>query len=310
MVTQSKAHAARQSPVPGVVVVVLAVAAILFGVAFVRRSETRNADLNREFVRVRAELEAAQTAQTKLARRLNERLRELEEQGFAADGSFDDSLAGLEFEAEVTIDGATEPQCETSEPPPPAEVLVLTRPSSKVTSAEPTRSEPVPAQVAPVAPRPIATRVESEKLTIAAPEAPAPEAAPADSTAAPAASLDAARAAAAEHAELLAPFFAPGREQPDGSRTTTPGPMSWSALAACGALVAPTEEALEANPGLRKLAEIASNSPNDRPLWPYTRGSRARVWYLRGDGRARVPLAQALLREHGEAFVALGLLAP
>lgn len=128
----------------------------------------------------------------------------------------------------------------------------------------------------------------------------------------PAATLAEAQKVATDNASLLQPFFALGRFQPDsgnGRMTADPSPMSYSALLASGALGDSDYSNLGKDRVLDKLDRIASNQPNDRPLWPFAGGSRSRVWHLRTDGQVTVPKAHRILRQFGVAFVELGLLA-
>lgn len=313
MVTHSRVHAARTSPIPGLVVIVLAVAAVLFGVAFVRKSSADTAALTEELARLKGDLDQEATVRAKLERRLSDRQVELED---AAQSIAELSRAQRDLRAEVeraVVEATAGPHSaierEGSRELGPdaaetrAEIEALQRRAMDLESGlEALRPIVLGAGGAPAAANDAAARpLPAEVVTVdaGAPPIEVPDAA-----------LAAARAAATEHAALLAPFFDAGVSQPNGGSSASSGPVSYAALVAAGMLAEPTEEALEKNEGLRRLAEFASNTPNDRTLWPYSRGSRARVWYLRGDGRESVPLAAALLREHGPAFVTLGLLAP
>ncbi len=323
MVTKSNVHAARTSPIPGLVVIVLAVAAVLFGVAFVRKPSRAEDSLAGEVARLRASLEDEVKGRKRLERRLSDRVQELDEVSatlseltYANDanaaalarlgGGPGTSSAASEAAPRASAEADDEARAAASNQAAEtrAEIEALQRRAMDVEAelrdlranlaarvAE-AAGEGAPVAVTPV-PAEVVVSVESAPGGLLSTEA-----------------LSAARDAADTHAELLAPFFGDGHLQPGGARTDEAGPVSFAALFASGALAAPTEEALEENTGLRALAEFASNAPNDRTLWPYSRGSRTRVWYLRRDGRESVPLAQSLLREHGQAFVALGLLAP
>jgi septal ring factor EnvC (AmiA/AmiB activator) len=59
MASKSHVHAARSSPIPGLVVVVLAVAALLFGLAIVQAPPPQDDLLKGELVRLRVALAAA-----------------------------------------------------------------------------------------------------------------------------------------------------------------------------------------------------------------------------------------------------------
>jgi hypothetical protein len=99
----------------------------------------------------------------------------------------------------------------------------------------------------------------------------------------------------------LIPFISRGYYQPDGRRTTEALPMSYTKLAAVGALK-PEQE------GIRMLLATAANS-NDRPrgMFPTVAGG-AVEWSLI-DMKA-VSRAQQLLILHGQAMVENGLLSP
>lgn len=56
MASKSNVHAARTSPIPGLVVIVLAVAAIFFGLAVVQRPPSRDELPHAELARIKAEL--------------------------------------------------------------------------------------------------------------------------------------------------------------------------------------------------------------------------------------------------------------
>jgi hypothetical protein len=365
------AHRRAKSPIPGLVVILLATAAVIFGVAVVRRPGAGDT-LASELAALRGMVDELQTAQEKLRRngdRTRTGLSSLEEElssSVVTLASLEERLArgasaldSAHIAAPVHGSDATDALLELT-----AElraIQVRLNELEQGLDSIPALSRAVPAlEVLPAQPadRFAGGTGEAIALDVAAAHvdqpAPADRAQPADRTTSaewatgidPAAATDepampadavdetdvadetvasastepntdaplgevalaAARAAAEQHAELLAPFFGAGCEQPDGSRTRDPGPMSLEALHASGALAPVTSDVPEQNEGLRLLAEVASNAPNDRPHWPYGRGSRARVWYLRRDGRADVPLAHSLLLEHGRAFVELGLL--
>lgn len=99
----------------------------------------------------------------------------------------------------------------------------------------------------------------------------------------------------------LIPFISRGYYQPDGRRTTEAMPMSYTKLAAVGALK-PEQE------GIRVLLATAANA-NDRPrgIFPTVAGG-AVEWSLI-DMRA-ISSAQRLLIQHGQAMVENGLLSP
>ncbi|MEZ6014809.1 MAG: hypothetical protein R3F49_06835 [Planctomycetota bacterium] len=352
MVPKTQLNAARTSPIPGVVVIVLAVVVVLFGVAVVKRPSQPDPAFVREIVALREQVEGTAKERARLERRVNQWSEEIEaaQESVSQLESENQALrASLqELDAEhASLVGASapvQPSLGANEEGPsgvdPAEFRALERRARAAESELRALRAQVEAQaVAQAAATASAQRAaehavassgaaEDPDRSQSKSEVPAHDAVAVDPSAddvegpmgadqaqseAPTPAevdpLAVARIIASEHAALLAPFFDSGCEQPDGSRTASPGPMSLSALFASGALEPPTAEVLEQNPGLRKLAEFASNAPNDRTLWPYTRGSRARVWYMREDGRQAVPLAQELLRQHGEAFVQLGLLA-
>lgn len=71
MVSKSHVHAARTSPIPGLVVIVLAVAAIFFGLAVVQKPRPRNDVLEIECIRLRAALNELQERTAALERQLH-----------------------------------------------------------------------------------------------------------------------------------------------------------------------------------------------------------------------------------------------
>lgn len=72
MVSKSPVHAARTSPLPGFVVIVLAVGAILFGLAVVQRPRAQDDLLQAQLVRLRVELAELQDRTAVLERALVE----------------------------------------------------------------------------------------------------------------------------------------------------------------------------------------------------------------------------------------------
>lgn len=98
----------------------------------------------------------------------------------------------------------------------------------------------------------------------------------------------------------LVPFISKGYVQPNG-RTTEALPMSYSKLAAVGALK-PDQE------GIRMLLATAANS-NDRPrgIFPTVAGGAVEWSLIDMDAIGR---AQRLLIQHGQAMVESGLLSP
>ena len=344
------AHARSQSSIPGFVVIVLATAAILFGIAFVRKSNRSGDELVRELRLLREQVSEQAEEIQKIERSVNQygttasnldldisSLRSMNEAledrvdaiagGEPASSSADAddeaaaAVAAVQAEAEARFDAQAVEIAELT-----AEIFALNDRANQLehtlaearaaTDAAPATAEPTgEIDVAPEPTREAQTEPAATESTATGPAETEPaETEPVDppqelEPEAPASTLETARRAAEENVDLLAPFFGHGYEQPDGSRTADAGPMSFAALADTGALDPLTSDVLEENEALRKLTRVASNSPNDRDLWPYSRGDRTKTWYLRKDGRADVPLAHELLVQHGAAFVELGLLA-
>jgi len=78
MVSKSHVHAARTSPIPGLVVIVLAVAAVIFGLAVVQKPPSQDDELRAELRRLQVVLAAAVDDRATLEQRLGESLRETE----------------------------------------------------------------------------------------------------------------------------------------------------------------------------------------------------------------------------------------
>jgi BMFP domain-containing protein YqiC len=72
MTSKSHVHAARSSPIPGIVVIILAVAAVLFGLAVVQKPRASHDMLQVELIRLRAMLEALHERTTALERRVQQ----------------------------------------------------------------------------------------------------------------------------------------------------------------------------------------------------------------------------------------------
>lgn len=75
MASKSRVHTARSSPIPGFVVVVLAVAALFFGLAIVRAPRRGDDQVQAEVVRLRIMLAAAEDERAALALTLGELVR-------------------------------------------------------------------------------------------------------------------------------------------------------------------------------------------------------------------------------------------
>jgi hypothetical protein len=78
MASKSHVHAARSSPIPGLVVVVLAVAALFFGLAIVQAPPLQDELLKAELIRLRVALAAADDDRAAFSQTLTELARSSE----------------------------------------------------------------------------------------------------------------------------------------------------------------------------------------------------------------------------------------